>query len=76
MPERFPLGTRLVRHFWPWFMYKTVHRLQEVFKSFTKKLLHRTVFGPTKCIDEAFKVKRQCPTCGQLGDPLIGNQPN
>ena len=29
----------------------------------------------TKCIDEAFKVKNQCPACGQLCDPLIGNQP-
>jgi deltex-like protein len=29
----------------------------------------------TKCIEKAFKVKRQCPTCNQAYGPLICNQP-
>ena len=29
----------------------------------------------TKCIEKAFKVKRQCPTCNQAYGALIGNQP-
>ncbi len=29
----------------------------------------------TKCIDKAFKMKKQCPTCSTLYGPLKGNQP-
>ena len=29
----------------------------------------------TDCIDQAFKLKKQCPICSKVYGPLIGNQP-